>query len=364
MAIFIPTSRAKRRYSVGLPEVCCATVAPWLALALRDPRFFEPGLVGQASIYCGIALIVGISTLYTSQISNTLSLHISIPDGIYIVRCAFISAVITSIAAFLITRLDSIPRSVPVIHFLIYGSLLLTCGLIRGRLLQQSECNQNLPSTDVEKIIVLGANRVASFYIRMIDAHSVGHHKVMAILDASPSLRNRMLNGRQIIGAPEDLPSILHEYKIHGIEIRRIVVAAERSELSQAAWDCLHSDASIEVEFIAEHFGLVQHMAEVAAAQALPAASPPLQGNDAVDIILVQRRKYWKLKGVIDVAIACLLLVILAPVIAAVGFSVRLGIGSRVIFWQRRVGRNDAAIFVFKFRTLLAPFDRHGHLRG
>ena len=110
---------------------------------------------------------------------------------------------------------------------------------------------------------MLGANRVASFYIRMIDAFSVENHKVMAILDASPSLRNRMLNGRKIIGAPEDLYIILHEYKIHGIEIRRVVVAAERSELSQAAWDCLHSDASIEVEFLAERFGLVQRLAEV-----------------------------------------------------------------------------------------------------
>jgi lipopolysaccharide/colanic/teichoic acid biosynthesis glycosyltransferase len=364
MPSFIPTSRAKRRYSVGLPDVCCATVAPWFALALRDPRLFEPELVGQAFIYCGIALIVGISMLYTSQISNTLSLHISIPDGIYIVRCAFISAVITSIVAFLITRLDSIPRSVPVIHFLVLGSLLLTAGYVRSTLTQYNELKrQNVRSRDAEKIIVLGVNRLASFYIQMVDAHSVGHHKVMAILDASPSLRNRTLNGRQIIGAPEDLPSILHEYKIHGIEIRRVVVTADRSELSQAAWDSLHSDASIEVEFLAEHFGLVQHMAEVAAAQALPAASPPLQGNDAVDIILVQRRKYWKLKRVIDVVAACLLLVILAPVIAAVGFSVRLGIGSRVIFWQRRVGRNGAAIFVFKFRTLLAPFDGHGHLR-
>jgi len=364
MPSFIPTTRANQRYCVELPDVCCATVAPWLAFALRDPRFFEPELVGQASIYCGVALIVGISTLYTSQISNTLTLHISLPDGIYIVRCAFISAVITSTVAFLITRLDSIPRSVPVIHFLVLGSLLLTAGYVRSALTQYNELKrQNVRSRDAEKIIVVGANRLASFYIQMIDAHSVGHHKVMAILDARPSLRNRMLNGRQIIGAPEDLPSILHEYKIHGIEIRRVVVTADRSELSQAAWDCLHSDASIEVEFLAEHFGLVQRMAEVAAAQALPAASPPLQGNDAVDIILVQRRKYWKVKRVIDVVVACLLLVILAPVIAAVGFSVRLGIGSLVIFWQRRVGRNGGAIFVFKFRTLLTPFDGNGHLR-
>jgi len=120
MAIFIPTSRAKRRYSVGLPEVCCATVAPWLALALRDTRLFEPVWIEQTAIFCGIALIVGISMLSTSNICNTILLNISVSDQISIFRCAFLTSTITSILAFLITRLDSILRSVPVIHLLIY----------------------------------------------------------------------------------------------------------------------------------------------------------------------------------------------------------------------------------------------------
>src|SRR3984893_7785838 len=108
MAIFIPTSRAKRRYSVGLPEVCCATVAPWLALALRDTRLFEPVWIEQTAIFCGIALIVGISIFF----------NISASDETSIFRCAFLTSTITSILAFLIPRLDGIPRSVPVIHFL------------------------------------------------------------------------------------------------------------------------------------------------------------------------------------------------------------------------------------------------------
>jgi lipopolysaccharide/colanic/teichoic acid biosynthesis glycosyltransferase len=359
MAPFVPASRAKRRYSVALPELCCAAVAPWLALALRDTRFFEPELIGQASFFCGIAFIIGISVLLTSNICNIIFLNISILDGISIFRCAFLTSALMTIAAFSITRLDGIPRSVPILTFFVFGSLLLMSGLIRGRLKQLGECkHQSVRSRDVENIIVLGANRAASFYIRIIDTFSAGN--VMAILDASPSLRNRILNGRRIIGAPEDLFTIIHEYKIHGIEIRRIVVAADRSELSQATWDCLKSDASIEVEFLTEQGGIVQHLADVPAAHALRAAALPLKSPSDADLILAQRRKYWKLKGAIDVVVASLLLVILTPVMAAVGLSVRLGIGSPVIFWQRRVGQNGAAFFLFKFRTLLAPGDGHG----
>jgi lipopolysaccharide/colanic/teichoic acid biosynthesis glycosyltransferase len=359
MAPFVPASRAKRRYSVAFPEVCCAVAAPWLALALRDTRFFEPELIGQASIFCGIALIIGIAVLLTSNICNIIFWNISILDGLSIFRCAFLTSALTTIVAFSITRLDGIPRSVPILTFFVFGSLLLMSGLIRGRLKQIGERkHQNLRSEDGENIIVLGANRAASFYIRIIDTFSAGN--VMAILDANPNLRNRILNGRRIIGAPEDLSSIIHEYKIHGIEIRRIVVAADRSELSQAMWECLQSDASIEVDFLTEQGGIVQHLADDPAARPSRAAALPFKNTADADIILAQRRNYWTLKGAIDVGVASLLLVILTPVMATVGLSVRLGIGSPVIFWQRRVGQNGASFFVFKFRTLLAPGDGHG----
>jgi lipopolysaccharide/colanic/teichoic acid biosynthesis glycosyltransferase len=359
MAPFVPASRAKRRYSVAFPEVCCAAAAPWLALALRDTRFFEPELIGQASLFCSIAFIIGISVLFTSNICNIIFWNISILDGLSILRCAFLTSALTTSVAFSITRLEGIPRSVPILTFFVFGSLLLMSSLIRGRLKQLTERkHQNVRSEDGENIIVLGANRAASVYIRIIDTFSAGN--VMAILDANPNLRNRILNGRRIIGAPEDLFPIIHEYKIHGIEIRRVVVAADRSVLSQAVWDCLHSDASIEVEILTEKGGIVPHLADGPAAHTLRAAALPFKNTADADIILAQRRNYWKLKGAIDVGVASMLLVILTPVMAAVGLSVRLRIGSPVIFWQRRVGQNGTAFFLFKFRTLLAPGDGHG----
>jgi lipopolysaccharide/colanic/teichoic acid biosynthesis glycosyltransferase len=368
MTSFVPTSRANQRHCVDLSDVCCATLAPWIAFALRDPLFFGPELLGQAVIYCSVAAVVSISMLFANSIGNIFRLDLSIPDGTDIFKYALMSAVITSVVAFFITRLDSIPRSVPVIHFFVLGSLLLVTWFIRSWLTQHEAIkHQNVRSNDVEKIIVLGATRLASFYIRMVDTCSIGHQRVMAILDSDPILRNRMLNGRQIIGAPEDLPSILHEYRIHGIEIHRVVVAADRTELSQAAWDVLMSSPSIEVEFLAERIGLVQQIAEIkgSAAQSAPHSAPPEPQDQGVAAFsFVQKRGYWKLKRIIDAAVASLLLIALTPIIAVIGVVVRAGIGSPIIFWQRRVGRNGAAFFVFKFRTLLAPFDEHGYLRS
>ncbi len=359
MIPFVPASRAKRRYYVTFPEVCCALAAPWFALMLRDTRFFEPELIWQASFFSVIAFIIGISVLLTSNICDIIFLNVSIPDLLSVFRCAFLTSALTTIVAFSITRLDGIPRSAPVLTFFVFGSLLLMSGLIRGRLKQRGESkHQSARSRDVENILVLGANRAASFYIRIIDTFSAGN--VMAILDANPSLRNRILNGRRVIGSPEELLTIIHEYKIHGIEIRRIVVAADRSELSQATWDCLKSDASMEVEFLTEWGGILQPLSNGPAPQTLRAAAGLFKNSADADFILAQRRTYWKLKRTLDVSGASLLLVLLIPTMIAVGLSVRLGIGSPVIFWQRRMGQSGAPFFLFKFRTLLVPVEVHG----
>jgi lipopolysaccharide/colanic/teichoic acid biosynthesis glycosyltransferase len=39
---------------------------------------------------------------------------------------------------------------------------------------------------------------------------------------------------------------------------------------------------------------------------------------------------------------------------------VLLDVGSPVLFWQQRLGRNGRPFLVYKFRTLQAPFDRNG----
>jgi lipopolysaccharide/colanic/teichoic acid biosynthesis glycosyltransferase len=367
MAGFLPTSRANRPCNIELYDVFCASAAPWLAFALRDPRFLEPGFIDQAIIYSGVSLLVGITILIWSGVGNIISRYFSAADCYTILRAAFTSASVTSMVAFFITRLDTIPRSLPIIHFLILGSILIAGRLVRARLTLQEEIDrQKMRSREDKNIIVVGANHVASFYIRLIDKFVLGHQRVLAVVDPNPRLRNRTLAGRQVIGAPEDLPNILREYKTHGIEIHKLVIAIDKSRLSLTALECLHSSISagqqIDIEFIAERLGLTQHSSKESSPREMDVA---LQSrvNGAADVLLLQNRRYWKLKRATDIVVAGSLLVILAPVLAVVALAVRLGIGSPVIFWQRRVGRLGAGVFVFKFRTLLAPFDAQVRLR-
>jgi lipopolysaccharide/colanic/teichoic acid biosynthesis glycosyltransferase len=54
----------------------------------------------------------------------------------------------------------------------------------------------------------------------------------------------------------------------------------------------------------------------------------------------------------LDVAVAAIGLVVLSPVLAAVGIAVRLSMGKGVLFRQRRLGLQGTTFALFKFRTM------------
>jgi lipopolysaccharide/colanic/teichoic acid biosynthesis glycosyltransferase len=67
-------------------------------------------------------------------------------------------------------------------------------------------------------------------------------------------------------------------------------------------------------------------------------------------------------KPVFDRTIGLLLLVVFAPVLAAVAAAIRRKLGSPIIYVQPRVGRNGEPLNFIKFRTMLP--DRRAHTAG
>jgi lipopolysaccharide/colanic/teichoic acid biosynthesis glycosyltransferase len=64
-------------------------------------------------------------------------------------------------------------------------------------------------------------------------------------------------------------------------------------------------------------------------------------------------RVYDTMKRVADAAAAVVLLLLLSPILVAIGFLVRISMGSPVLFAQERPGRNGRVFTLYKFRTML-----------
>jgi sugar transferase EpsL len=67
-------------------------------------------------------------------------------------------------------------------------------------------------------------------------------------------------------------------------------------------------------------------------------------------------------KRALDIVLAAAGLVLLAPLLLVLVLAVRLGIGSPVIFQQRRAGRHGMPFTLLKFRTMTDARDRSGAL--
>jgi lipopolysaccharide/colanic/teichoic acid biosynthesis glycosyltransferase len=71
--------------------------------------------------------------------------------------------------------------------------------------------------------------------------------------------------------------------------------------------------------------------------------------------IRMTRRAYDPLKRLIDIAVSATALVLLAPVLGALGLVVRRELGSPVLFRQPRPGKDEGIFELVKFRTMLEP---------
>lgn len=360
MALFVPVSRANAVRYIATYDALCVCAAPWLAFALRDPRFLHSGLLHQGVMYWGLSLTAGLLILYYSGISSIISKYFSAADCKKIIFVAFISVSIASTVAFTVTRLNTIPRSLPIIQFFLLGLLLITGRLVRAGLTRR-ELGIALRSKSDENIIIIGANHVASFYIRLIEKCALGRQRILAIVDSNPRLRNHTVGGHRVIGTPEDLPVILREYKTHGIEIHKLVATIGESKLSENVSQYLRSEVfsaqAIDLQFLPERLGFVEQDTSLASVDTAPDSPMDRLANAS------RNAGYWKVKRGIDIVVASCLLVLLSPMLIVTALIVRFTIGSPVIFWQRRIGRRGAGIFIFKFRTMQAQFDSEGNFR-
>lgn len=65
-------------------------------------------------------------------------------------------------------------------------------------------------------------------------------------------------------------------------------------------------------------------------------------------------------KRIFDLLLACLLTVLLAPLMAAIALCVRFALGPPVLFSQVRPGLGGRAFVLLKFRTMTNALDGHG----
>jgi exopolysaccharide biosynthesis polyprenyl glycosylphosphotransferase len=189
------------------------------------------------------------------------------------------------------------------------------------------------------RTLVLGAGHVGRQIATALVEHPEYGLRPIGFLDSDPLLSDDE-RPAPLLGGTEDLAETI------GITGSRNVIIAFSSQPSSAMVDIIRTCDRLECELfiVPRLFELHDRSGhDVEAVWGMPL----LRMREAPF-----RRFSWRLKRVVDVAAAAVLLVVTAPVMAACGLAVRREGGPGVLFRQVRVGLDGRAFELLKFRSM------------
>ena len=68
------------------------------------------------------------------------------------------------------------------------------------------------------------------------------------------------------------------------------------------------------------------------------------------------------IKRLLDIVLSLIAMIILIPVYLVLAVCVRIGMGSPILFGQRRIGKDEKAFTLYKFRSMTNAKDENGNL--
>jgi lipopolysaccharide/colanic/teichoic acid biosynthesis glycosyltransferase len=320
-----------------------------IAFVLRDQNFLTDDRLGATLIYCSVGFAVGFLMLVALHLGKDLSDYGSNRGVQSVVMASLATAALTPFVVFSLTRLDFVPRSIPFIHFLVLTSLMLFSRVVATKRREHREMRDTPRVDRPQHVLLVGANRLAWFYLRMVESLDFGRTKIVAILDDDPKLLGRSLIGHQVLAPPSQLHRVVSEYKVHGVHINRVLIAAKRPANASHSWNgvedyCRSSD--IDVGFLGDMLGIE--------------FDAPSLSDPPIETAAPSARANFTVKRIFDFAIALAIFSAFSPIFVIVAVALLFDVGWPVTFWQKRDGRGGRPFLLYKFRTLRAPFDRRG----
>ena len=176
-----PTSRRKTKVYLSIWDVFWALLSPLLALWIGDALVLLQQDWSMIATYCALSFAFAVLAFLAFRLQDSMTRDFSAHEALDIVEAVLFAQLMTYGVLFTLTRLDGIARSVPLYH-----GLLLAGGLIFARILMRG-AHEDDGAIDYqlrrERIIVIGANRLTSLFISMLNAYTPAQASVVAVLE-------------------------------------------------------------------------------------------------------------------------------------------------------------------------------------
>jgi lipopolysaccharide/colanic/teichoic acid biosynthesis glycosyltransferase len=347
---------------VDLFLVALATLA---AAVTRDNfAIVGPRLIALVP-YLVITLSVAGFVLPIFGISRSLWQFTSMRDGLRIVAATIIVVLSAVAIGFVVNRLDGVARALPVIQ-----SLLIVSFLVGARVFTRVSHDRHVRSAPahhsdgVETVLVIGLSKLAELYLQCLAELDAGRVRIAGLLGEGGRV-GLSVHSHPVLGTPEQVASTLRRLELHGVFVDRILVAVPRDDLSLAVQEALsqiQETTTICLEYLVERMGI--QSPPTGSAVAKPTAKETVSSTVAAVNLAFGQVPYHRVKRVIDLAGAAVLVITLVPLFLLVGLLVAADVGLPLVFWQQRPGLRGRRFKLYKFRTMADAYGSDGQRKS
>lgn len=322
---------------IAFSDVAIAIASPFLAWVARDLFVGFQRIPSGFFFYSTVSAATTLLFLRLSGASRVAWSFFSVPDALDALFSVCFGITVAAIASFFFDRLETVPRSLVFIHAFIHILGYVGARFILKRYTQRYNPTRRRPTY----ALLIGCNQIAYVYVRAVESIAFGSLKIIAALTHDPSMVGHRIRGVNIVSVFENLENVIGQFKIRGIDIKRLVIAANETEISPKSLDLIF-DVANRHKLVVSDIHLL--FSEVAGPVGLD------EDFDVDEIIL--RGPYWGIKRSIDVSAAILLLFMISPIFLLTAVLVWKDVGKPLVFWQERPGRHGMLFYVYKFRTM------------
>jgi FlaA1/EpsC-like NDP-sugar epimerase len=181
-------------------------------------------------LWPGFFLFVGIAgvTFVGLRMYRGVWRYASMNDLLAIAKAATLTILVFVPLLFLWTRLEQMPRSLPVINWFVLVAL-LGGPRILYRLFKDRRMDFTLARAGHRRVpvLLLGAGDGAELFIRAMQHEPTAHYQVVGIIDEKGSRVGRDIHGVPVLGAAPELVAIVERCARRGRRPQRIIVTKE-----------------------------------------------------------------------------------------------------------------------------------------
>ncbi len=191
----------------------------------------------------------------------------------------------------------------------------------------------------VQRALIVGTDPSAQIVARKLIQHPEYRISPVGFVHGSPALLREEVSGVPVVGAANQLPSLVEQMAIDRV-LFGFSGATERQMLRLVR----HlQGVGVQVDVIPRLFEALGPSANITSIEAMQLVSLP-PGRMSRDALLVKR--------MLDIVASAALLVLTAPLFAAIAAWIRLDSPGPVLFRQTRLGLHQQPFTALKFRTM------------